>query len=316
MLDNGKGQGYRLASGVVMDKDLLFKNLNEGILEEKGRAFISNLEKNRPIIGRHGGLSKVVGRFAHKHVVVIGAGPSLDGNMQSLKGIAKRQDVLLVATDMALRPLLLNGISPGFVITCETTPVDFFSGFDTSSLHLLVFACSFHGNVQRWQGGMSFYNWMMDGDFFTRLQESAGRGLGSVATGSIVTTQAVSIALGCPVKSLVLVGNDLAFTDRYYACGTVSGEKLFRLSNRLTSVENLHAGQINRAREYEIRRGDRSFYTNNQFLGAKMWLEDIFSRSSVPVIDCSVPGCSGKFVIKMEFDDFIKNLTVKKRRRR
>jgi len=299
-----------------MDKELLFENLNRGMIEEKGRALSLNLEKNLDLIKKWGGLTGVVNEFQDKHVVIVGAGPSLDDNIEKLREIQKRQDLVIVAADMALKPLVLKGVQPRFVMTCETTPIEFLVDVDTSSMHLLAFSCCFHRNVRLWQGNMSFYNWMMDGEFFNNLWDRAGRELGAVATGSIVTTQAVSIALGCAVRSVVLVGNDMAFLDRYYAAGTISGEKLVRMSGRLSPLETLHVNQSRRARDFEIRRGGQSYYTNNQFLGAKMWLEDIFRSGGTYVMDCSVPGCSGNVVEKIHFGDFIKKLQVKRRKRR
>ena len=46
--------------------------------------------------------------------------------------------------------------------------------------------------------------------------------LGFAATGSIVTTQAISIALGCNIQSLMLLGNDMGFKTEYYVKGNSS----------------------------------------------------------------------------------------------
>lgn len=300
----------------MVDKNLIFDNLNEGMLQERGRIFRLNLDKNMPLINRFGGLAGVIDRFSDKNVVIVGAGPSLDRSIPVLREIMKRQDLLIIASDMALRPLIVNGIMPHMAITCETTPLDYFSGLDTSSIHLIAFSCSSHGNVAKWKGAVSFYNWIMDGDFYESLWEKSGRELGAVATGSIVTTQAVSIALGCPVRTVVLVGNDLAFGRSYYASGTVSGERIMHSVNRLKSVETLNCEQSRRSVKYEIRRGDLSYFTNNQFLAAKMWLEDIFKNHGAQVIDCSVPGCSGNSVLKMDIRDWVKTLKNNRRRRR
>lgn len=299
-----------------MENEKLFENLNKGLLEEKARALVVNLRKNQELIGQWGGLSSMVESLRGKRVIVVGAGPSLDGNIPLLRSVQKRQDMVIISADMALKSLISQGIFPHYVITCETTPVAFFCGVETSSMHLLAFSSSFHGTIRAWRGRISFYNWMMEGDFYDSLADMAGRELGSVATGSIVTTQAVSIALGCGIRSLVLLGNDMAFSHSYYARGTLSHGNAMPGVNRFFPIETLQMGVSRGARDFEIRRGGRTFYTNNQFLGAKNWLENLFKGRGGGIIDCSVPGCSGVAVDKKSFEEFVKSLRTKRRKRK
>lgn len=307
-------------SAIVNDKIInrqeIYASLNEGMLEERTRAFKTNLSRNLSMIQSSGGLARIVDFLAGKHVVVIGAGPSLERNIPHLKRYSERLDFVYIAADMALRPLLLSGIRPHFVITCETTPSDFFSGLDTSGIHLMAFSCSSTSNLRKWRGNISFYNWMIEGEPYSGLWDTAGRELGSVATGSIVTTQAVSVALGCRIASLLLVGNDMGFYDRFYASGTVNGEKRSLASGRLNPWENIELETARRVRYYEVRRSGAVFYTNRQFLAAKYWLEDLFSKTPCPVVDCSEPGCSEGKVAKMEFKSYLEGIERKRRSRR
>lgn len=300
----------------MINRQEIYANLNEGILDERGDALSGNLEKNLPLISSAGGLSGIVDSLAGKHVIIIGAGPSLDKNIPYLRKFRDRLDFAYIASDMALRPLLLSGIKPHYVITCETTPADFFSGLETSGIHLLAFSCSSASNLRKWRGKISFYNWMIEGEFYSRLWDRAGRNLGSVATGSIVTSQAVSIALGCRIAALLLVGNDMGFYDRFYASGTVSGDRRLLLSGRFNPAANIEIDTARRGRYYEVRRKGALFYTNQQFLAAKYWLEDLFSKTPCPVVDCSVPGCSEGRVTKMELKAYLENIDRKRRRGR
>src|SRR5512145_2233762 len=182
-----------------MTKDELFAALNNGMVAERGAAFRRNLVKNLPLIAERGGLAGIVPHISGKHAVVIGAGPSLDENIELLSGIAGDSRFVLISADIALKPLLSRGIRPDYVITCETLPYGFFSGIESQGLHLLAFSCSSHSSLKGWSGDISFYNWMLEGDFFSSLWDMAGNELGFVATGCIVTTQAVSIAMGCGI---------------------------------------------------------------------------------------------------------------------
>jgi len=289
----------------IVDRERLYGDLNDGILAERRAAFARNLDLNLPLIRRHGGLRAVMPALKGRTALVIGAGPSLDRDLPLLRSCQQRQELVCIAVDMALRPLAGAGIRPRFVVSCETSPVDFFGDVDTAGLHLVAFSCMSAVNLRRWRGGMSFYNWMIHRPEYAALWEKAGSELGFLGTGSLVTTQAAALALGCGVARLVLVGNDLGFTDRFYARGTVAHRSAGRASARLSPVETGEMIRSRRAREYRVRRGDREFYTTRQFLAGKLWLEELFGRSAVPVCDCSDPGCSEKYVAKMNLGDFM-----------
>jgi len=289
----------------MINQEEIFSNLNEGMLAERSRAFKNNLEKNIPLIRKWGGLRPVVEHFSGRHVLVIGSGPSLDNCYGALKVLRLRDDILFVASDMALKPLFRHGIIPHYVITCETTPTDFFSEINTENMHLLSFSCSSYSNIRKWRGKISFFNWMVDGDIYSDLWKKAGEGLGSVATGSIVTTQAVSLVLGCGIASLLLVGNDMAFFDRFYASGASPAEKKFFISGRLNPPASIDMKKGRAARDYEVRREGELFYTNNQFLAARLWLDKLFRSDPYPVADCSRPGCSAGTVHKIDIAAYL-----------
>ena len=52
-----------------MDTALLYKNLNEGILEERYGAFQKNLDKNLGMIRDFGGLKNIISRFKEKNII-------------------------------------------------------------------------------------------------------------------------------------------------------------------------------------------------------------------------------------------------------
>lgn len=289
----------------MINQEDIFSQLNEGMLLERSRAFRNNLKKNLPLIKKWGGLRPIVDRFKGKHLLVIGSGPSLDQCYENLQKLRQRNDIIFIASDMALKPLCERGIYPQYVITCETTPTDFFSGINTENIHLLSFSCSSFSNIRKWEGGISFFNWMIDGDFYDELWRESGEDLGFVATGSIVTTQAVSMALGCGIASLLMVGNDLAFFDRFYASGAHPAEKKFFISGRLNTPASIDMNKGRYARDYQVKRESELFYTNNQFLAARLWLEKLFASAPYPVADCSRPGCSAGSVHKIGLNEYL-----------
>jgi hypothetical protein len=288
-----------------MDKEQLYSDLNEGVLAERLEAFWRNLRKNLSHIKIHGGLKRILPDFLGKTVIVIGAGPSLERDFEVLRKYQHRRDLVFIASDMALRPLVRFGVRPRYVVSCETNPLDFFGTIDTEKMHLLAFSCMSNVNVRKWRGDMSFYNWMIRGGEYERLWEEAGLDLGFVATGNLVTTQAVAFSLGCDISHLVLVGNDLGFHDRFYVRESVVFRDYIRRVNRYASLDTFEMNTSRRGMQYRINRGTTGFYTTGQFLAGKMWLEDLFKTGRFPVYDASNPGCSEKYVAKIDLNDFL-----------
>ena len=297
----------------MINRAELYHDLNAGMTEERFHAFEWNLKKNLPLIARHGGLEKVVPFLRGRNVVIAGAGPSLDEGLRYLRDRELRRRIIVISADMALLPLVKNGVIPDYVMSCETTPVDFFGGMRTAGMHLLAFSCMSSVNLRKWRGAVSFYNWMIFEAPYRTLWETAGTGLGYLATGSIITTQAVSFALGCGIGSLALIGNDLAFGHRFYARDTVPLDNSVRICGRFSGVESMEMDRSRKRRQYEIRRGDAVYFTDSQFLAAKTWLEDLMARNNFPVHDCSVPGCAGSNIVKTGLGEYFSHLEIKKR---
>ena len=282
-----------------MDRQELYAQINAGMTQERFHSFERSLRLNKPFIARWGGLHPLVAELKDRHVVVCGAGPTLEEGMPHLKKISERANVALIAADMAYRPLLRAGIHPRYAISCETTPRDFFAGLDTSKTTLLAFSCVCPRTVREWKGPIRFYNWLLRGEPWDALWNEAGTSLGFAATGSIVTSQALSIALGCGAQSVMLAGNDLGFADHCYARGTVRDAGVIAACTRRAPLDAIEFSAAWRARHYVIPRGEKKYYTNHQFLAAKYWMEDTASKSRIPVYDAGIPGCSPGKVEKL-----------------
>lgn len=294
----------------MIDKKELYSAINTGMLEERHAAFAKNLEKNMVFIKRHGGLKGIINFFNGRHVVIAGAGPSLEKSFEYLKKSRPARDYILVATDMSFLPLMRNKIRPDYVFSCETNPLDFFGSINTEGIHLAAFSCMSNINLRKWRGSISFYNWMIYGEYYDLLWDRAGADLGFLATGGIVTTQALSFALGCSTASIMLIGNDLAFSHRYYVSGSAASDIFFRRINRLNPVQSQDKSFVRKKRDFEILRGEKKFFTTAQFLAAKTWIEELVSEKKAILFDGSEPGCSDKYVSKKDFALYIREISA------
>ncbi|HOE20117.1 MAG TPA: DUF115 domain-containing protein [Spirochaetota bacterium] len=296
-----------------MQQQNLYQALNQGLILERYTCIKRNIEKNKVLIAKWGGLQKVVSLLSGKHVIVCGAGKSLDDATKVLRKYQHRNDLVIIAADMAYKPLVVNGINPQFTISCEAMPVPYYAFLPTSSCHLLAFSGVNSITAGTWKGRISFYNWMIYDEPFKLLWKIAGEHLGYVATASIVTTQAISLSLGCPIASLSIVGNDLAFKHSYYAGNTVVSERFLMEYNRCNTANTQDYAMIQKKKMYIVKRRESIYYTDHQFLAARQWLEDLFSQITVPVYDCSVPGCAENKVIKIAINKVMNKLYPEKK---
>lgn len=295
-----------------VDTKELFLRLNQGVRDERLRIYERNIGMNRPLIDKYGGLSLFVSKLINKHVVAVGAGSSLDNNVHVLN-ILSSAGAVIIAADMAWKPLIKQNIVPAYVISCESTPRDFFSGTDTSRSTLLCFSAACPRIPREWKGDIHFYNWMIHSTEYDALWEKAGTHLGFAATGSTVSTQGISIALGCQIASLALAGNDLGFKDQFYGKGSVKRCDNENIVSRIQPLDSIEMKSCRTARDYLIPRDNRVYYTNHQFLAAKKWLEELFGKRNIIVYDSSVPGCTGKTIEKIPLSVYAERVVGIKR---
>src|SRR6185436_6716403 len=77
---------------------------NEEARREFAGRYLLNTLNNLPAISSEGDAAGLFGAFAGVPAIVIGAGPSLDRNVEHLRTLQERG--LLIAVDTAVRPLL------------------------------------------------------------------------------------------------------------------------------------------------------------------------------------------------------------------
>ena len=144
--------------------------------------------------------------------ILVSAGPSLDKNIDDLKKAEGRAFIL--AVDSAVRALENHNINYNAVITGDAEKeYSVFEDERTRRKPLIAEISSNYEIIQNWKGRI-FFNGAAMG--FT-VQKSILDGvlthnLGEVETGGSISTNAFSALMGIGFKTIVLVGQDLAFT--------------------------------------------------------------------------------------------------------
>jgi len=186
--------------------------------------YLLNTVRNLPHVQRSAGASALFGQLPHVPAIVLGAGPSLDAALDTVRRTGER--ALLLAVDTALGPLLEAGIEPHLVIAADPQPVN--------ARHLttvprppdtwLVAEGSLDPAALTWFTDRAFFFAISDHQPWPWL-EALGIARSPLRIWGSVATSAFDLALRLGCDPIVFAGMDLAFTDGRPYCRNTIYEK-------------------------------------------------------------------------------------------
>ncbi len=119
----GLEPGPLVAKAAAVLKQILFgAEANANARRRFAPRYLVNSLRNMPALIAGPSVRALTGAFAGAPAIVVGAGPSLDRCYDDLRAAAGR--ALIVATDTALRPLLVNGITPHLVVGLDPSAMN------------------------------------------------------------------------------------------------------------------------------------------------------------------------------------------------
>ncbi len=150
--------------------------------------------------------------------IVVAAGPSLNKNIKELK--KAKGKAFIIAVDTAIKPLLKEGIVPDmFAIVDGLKPLDLVQ-VETAREIPLVSTLEAASEVLEYHNGMKFF-YDEGYQFAERIFGKSGKKLGGVSCGGSVATTVFSLLYKIGIDTIILVGQDLAYTDnKSHADGT------------------------------------------------------------------------------------------------
>lgn len=150
--------------------------------------------------------------------IVVAAGPSLSKNIQELK--RAKGKAFIIAVDTAIKPLLAEGIIPDmFAIVDGKKPLDLIHKEKAKNIPLVT-DINANSEILNYHTGMKFF-YNQGYAIVERILIKADRQFGGVDTGGSVATNAFSLLYKMGLMRIILVGQDLAFTDnKSHADGT------------------------------------------------------------------------------------------------
>lgn len=173
--------------------------------------WLENYFSNTRSFAEHHPIDVFKGRFSGVPAVIVGAGPSLAKNAETLK--AYKGKVLIIAAITAYKALLRHGVVPDIVMASEKVdlPEYFTNGPDDKKIRLALGEVSNPGMFERpVKGKFVYFN------PYVSLSVKQSRLWGSeylAASGGSVTTSAFDVALMMGCGPVIFIGQDLSYGE-------------------------------------------------------------------------------------------------------
>jgi hypothetical protein len=199
-------------------------------------------------------MEKVVGKTIPKDfpVIVVSAGPSLKKNINELKKAKHR--AFIIATDTALKALLAENIIPDVFVSVDSNKhPNKFEDVRIALIPMICFETSRHFLLARHRDKIIFMNDTYG--FGDVLFRNMGIKYRYWSGGSSVATNAYTAAMAMGFKTIILVGQDLAYTnnERHYEKGL--GDSRFENmddKSMFLEVEDIHGGKITTSKDFKL----------------------------------------------------------------
>lgn len=236
--------------------------------------------------------------------ILISAGPSLK---ESLPWIKKFQDRLfLLSTDTALKVLLRAQIVPDAVYTLDAQihSMHHYLGENIQDV-LFIGDIVVHPRVIRQVTTnaklfSTTEKYIYDASGKSRRQTTPGTEyienlygpIGGIQSGGSVATSAYDLLRHMGASTILLVGQDLAYTGRkIHSSGTHHNERWLTKLSRVQSLENINEAVIRKRQTFFVSSVNEgqilTDYVLNMYRG---WFEDALATSKIPTWNCSANG--------------------------
>ena len=218
------------------------------------------------------GVAELEGCCDGRPAIVVSAGPSLRRNMLLLAGERVRERFVIIAAQTVLRPLLDAGIKPHFVTALDFHEISarFYEGLseeDVEGVTLVGEAKANPAILDAYPGRIR-----VPGDRYLHTLLGAGfvADKGNLTPGATVAHLAYYLARYLRCDPVLLIGQDLGFTDgQYYAAGAAIHRVWSGELNTFNTLEMMEWQRIVRGRRTLHRAEDtlgRPIYTDEQML--------------------------------------------------
>lgn len=213
--------------------------------------------------------------------ILIAAGPSLDKNIKQLK--KAKGKAFLIAVDTALNPLAKEGIIPDIAVTVDPhKPLMLFQNEKMINLPL-IYALTSNAQIKNFHKGMRIYQNSID-SFLNQFIRRFKKPSAFLETGGSVAHSAFSLAQRLGFKTIIFVGQDLAYPNDKEHSESVynnsSRNNIHNLNKEYFEIEDIYGEKV------------KTEYNMNQY---RLWFEQaVIVYSEIKFIDATEGGAKKK----------------------
>lgn len=210
-------------------------------LKEEYKAGIQNAIKNLHFIKKSNYSQEFVGCLPENvPVIIVCSGPSLDKNIGDLKKAYGKSVILVV--DTAVKYMIQNKVNFDAIVTIDML-LSMKHLENKKSINYPIFA-TIKSNNMVLENNKSRKIWMITSDFMAEIYKKSDLGYPEWTTGGSVATDAFELAEKFGTKRIILVGQDLAFSDeKTHAGGVVDYSNEYN-EDDIAYVEGINGQQI------------------------------------------------------------------------
>ena len=204
-------------------------------------------------------------------VIIVAAGPSLDKNVVELKNAVGRAFIL--ATDRSVKTLIKNDVHYDAIITIDPAKSAKFMDDPKCFDSPIFVSIESKNEILEMNNGRKI--WLTYSRFFIKLYMKYGVKMKFLSVGGSVATAAFNVARTIGSKTIILVGQDLAYDGEYSHAGGVSGRSEYNECDEY--IEDIYGNKVKTKRDW-------MFYLD--------WFETAIKKmdSSIEVIDATEGG--------------------------
>lgn len=277
-------------------------------------ATLRNLTQNLDHYALGHGLTELRGLFPGAPAICVAAGPSLGRALPTLRRPEVRERFVIIAAQTVLKTLLAHGIRPHFVTALDYHEISarFYEGLTPADVRGITLVVEPKVNPAVTGAFPGAIRCAADDFLDALLGPALARPMGVLEPGATVAHLSTALArfLGC--DPVILVGQDLGFTDhQYYSAGAAIHDVWAGELNEFQTLETLEWQRIARHRPLLIRGQDtrgRPVYTDQQMHTYLVQFQRQFkgwAEQGLRTIDATGGGLSKLFTVPMDLDQAV-----------
>jgi hypothetical protein len=260
---------------------------------------LRNLLMNLETYATAGSVGELKDSCRGRPAIVVSAGPSLRRNLDLLGRPGVRERFVIIAVQTVLKQMLARGIRPHFVTALDYHEISrrFYEGLTAEDVAGVTLVAEPKANPAILEAFPGTIRCPADTFLDTLLGPGLKRDMGELTQGATVAHLAYYLArhLGC--DPVILIGQDLGFTDgQYYPAGAAIHQVWSGELNPFRTLEMFEWERIVRNRRYLMKATDvlgRPIYTDEQMSTYLVQFERDFladTQRGLTVIDATEGG--------------------------